>query len=424
MVENRKEKIDRKRSKSKKTVFRFLFYSLFSILYLLVLSVDAHAAAVYLKNGRVIQGKIVEANEQFIVIESGKDENAVRTTVYFEDINKIEGEKAYLENVRLIPFNLFKTGIKKPWEDRSSFAEFQAPVKGSFEHIKELLSEDKLAKSKAAAEREILVPQEPLDEPVAIDRPVVGDGSISGTVTLPKIMAKRGDLYVYLMEDLGGGQFYTGKTMHYQKIDKDSITFWRVSYKIEHVPIGAYKVFAQWDIAAPPIQEKVSSSGKVLSYLGLKGDYKGSIDKTLILALDQEKENVDFYCTAYVEADEFFFVLGKKPDFQILDLYYRRLPKEDGIFILRIKNNTYVSIDLLVFDVFINDMKVTDVPFELNELGPLEEKEYDVTSTYEAYQGLLGDEGVEAGPRRLLKFKFVWPVTGEVLIEKTVFVPA
>lgn len=382
------------------------------------------AAAVYLKNGRVMQGRIVEANEQFIVIETGQDENAVRTTIYFEDINKIEGEKAYLENIRLIPFNLFKTGIKKPWEDQSFFVRFQPLAKGSLEHIKELLLEDKLAKSKAMAEKQVLVPEEPLEEPVVVAHPLVGDGSISGTVTLPKVTARKGDLYVYLMEDLGGGQFFTGGNMYYQKIDTENITFWRIPYKIEHVPIGAYKVFAQWDIAAPAIQEKVSSKGKTLSYLGLKGDYKGSTDNTITLALDEEKENVDFYCTTFVEADEFFFVLGKKPDFQILDLYYRRLPKEDGRFILRIKNNTYVSIDLLVFDVFINDMKVTDVPFELNELGPMEEKDFDITSTYEAYQELLEDAGVEGGPKRLFKFKLVWPVTGEVLIEKTVFVPA
>ena len=373
------------------------------------------ADAVYLKNGRVMRGKIVEKNEQFLVLRIGEGENSVRATIFLDDINRIESEEEYSQKTKLIPAELYKKEFEKPLVIQPSMTFFdKSQLKtDEAERIKALLEENKRLATSGGSQ--ITSPAHyQLNE---------GDGSISGFVKLPDLLKrKKGDLYVYLMQDVGAGKFSTASHMLYQKIDKNHINSTLMYYKIEHVSVGVYKVFAQWDTAVPFIEERNTELYKTLIGLGLKGDYWGSSQEEVRLAADENRQNVNFNCLEYLSTDRVVSVKGQRPDFQIVDLYYRKLSLQKVLFILVIKNMGQTTIPSLGLDLLINDEKVFSGPIELGPLRPREEKEFDITPTYEAYNNKLKQENkVPKEGIKMLKFKILWPATGEVEFEKVLF---
>lgn len=360
----------------------------------------AGADAVYLKNGRVMKGRIIEKNEQFLVLKSGEDESAVKTTIFLEDINRIETEEQYSKEAPPIPF----------LSGREPFSLQKPP--------------------------EMALPQNiSLATPQQYTFPAIGsgetqEGSISGFVGLPENFKEHnGDLYVYLMEDIGRGRFASSPFMLYTRISASEIISRLVPYKMEHVPVATYKIFAQWDIAPPFIQELSEGQRRTLTSLGTQGDYEGSLADAFVLAAGEDKENVGISCTTFLQTSKAVAMESPKPDFQIEDLYYRKASLSEPEFFILIKNKGETAISWLAFDIFINDEKVSSGPMGLGSLKSGEEKEFDITLAYQSYQKIMKEKQANKEvPEELptegikqVKFKIVWPQTQEVEFEKTLF---
>lgn len=388
----------------------------------------AHAAAVYLKNGRVMTGRIVEKNEKFIILSAARGESAAKVTIFLEDILRIETDEEYSRQVAKIPFGLFRSESKKPWESPSVLKPSAEMAADPLERIKDLLSEDQ--RLKAAIEFEN--PQKKFLEPVDIFIPGIqgasrtGTGSISGSIKLPPAArGKSGDLFVYLMRDKGLGSYSSGEHMFYQKIRKEQIKGRSaVSYMIGNVPPDNYRVFAQWDVTHPLIAEKRKGDNVVLRYLGAKGDYAGSSYKSVAVSENEERQGVDLDVLSLIERDQQRFVFGERPDFLIKDIYHRVLSDQPPQFFVLIKNESEQAINLLAFDVYINDMKILGQPMDVGYLGPFEEKEFNITNIYRLYLNLLRQRQLGSEDSQMaksLRIKFVWPSTQEIEIEKTLF---
>lgn len=61
-------------------------------------------------------GRIVEKNDQYIVLKAGEGEDAVSTTIFQEDINRILTEEDYSGQTKLIPIQMMEPGFEKTWE--------------------------------------------------------------------------------------------------------------------------------------------------------------------------------------------------------------------------------------------------------------------------------------------------------------------
>ncbi len=384
------------------------------ILALGVLSL-AHADAVYLKNGKVMQGRIVEKNEQFLILKMGEDENATRATIFLEDINRIETEEEYFQKVKLIPEPFPTEDFKQPVVIQPGLPLYEKEHKevNGTEYIKTLIEEN----------RRVSPTGSQASQPISY-QPRGKSGSISGFVKLPELIkTKKGDLYVFLMQDIGGGRFSSAAHMLYQKIDKDHINSTLMYYEIKDVPPGVYKVFAQWDIEPPAIEVNSAESYYTnLSGIGLKGDYSGSLSGEVSLAAEEAKANVNFDCLRLIATDQFVPGKGQRPDFEILDLYYRKLSFKDVLFIMVVKNKGDSSIMNLSFDILVNDQKVFRNPIKLGSIGPKEEKEFNITPVYTAYLNKSQEDS--SGPKesvKVLKFTVIWSVSGEVEFEKALF---
>ncbi|MFH0940532.1 MAG: hypothetical protein V1840_01595, partial [Candidatus Omnitrophota bacterium] len=242
----------------------------------------------------------------------------------------------------------------------------------------------------------------------------MGDGSIAGSVKLPEETSKyKASLYVYLAKD-AGGSFVIAPGLPYQKIEPDAIISSLVYYKIEHVGAGHYKVFADWDIAPPPIGTKKINGAEVLFGFGTKGDYTGAYEDVVKLDVNENRDNVNIDCLTYVTKD---FVdmsdMPKSTDFSVIDIYFKKTSSKQMILALRVKNTGDTAIASLALEAFINDEKVGQEPYVLGDLALNEDKEFDITPLVGAYQK----------PFSMLRFKFVRSKTGEVELEKDVYLP-
>lgn len=85
-------------------------------------------------------GKIVEKNDQFIVLKFGVGRDVARVTIFHEDVLKIESEKEYAQDVSLIPFELKRPDPKF----EIAYPIFKRPgeTDGPAQNIGRLLEED------------------------------------------------------------------------------------------------------------------------------------------------------------------------------------------------------------------------------------------------------------------------------------------
>lgn len=414
------------------------------------LPLKVFADAVYLKNGTVMAGRIVEKTPEYIVLKTSEDEDAVRVTVFLEDVYKIEEQDVFVESLKYIPYGLLHgssasklvvgggtlgpvsevdglTAVKNLVALNRQYQESVVSERedNSRDIVDMTVRERKSALNKMQEEKNQTTLSQVKEKLTQKSREVVksGDGSISGYVFLPDLSymkRAKGNLYIYLMDDLGDGQFGFYKDVHFEKINYKSIVSRRVAFKIEHVPQGRYKVFAQWDIVFPFIKEKAAGSGKkILGYLGTKGDYNGTYYEVIALEPDEKKEGVEFSCEELIREDQFAFDLSKEPLVDVKDLYYRKLSLEGGKIILLVENNTDGFIGLAAFDIIVNDEKVLSSPYQLNGLDPHSEKEFDITQVYNLYKNKKALEGAETS-EMLMTIKIIWPPTGEVMLEKVV----
>ena len=391
-------------------VMKKIAFTITSCLIILSLGSLAYGDAVYLKNGSVMKGRIVEKTEQFLVLKSSEGEDAVKTTIYLEDINRMETDEEYSNETKFFPTALPRVSVSRPWDAQAVFIK-PAPMQLNIntdqaEYIKGIIKRSDRA----------------LSEPDAVgilsvsNVTSIGDGSISGSVKLPEEISKyKAPLYVYLAKD-AGGSFVITPNLPYQKIEPDKITSSLVYYKVEHVGAGQYKVFADWDIAPPPIRKKTINGAEVLFGFGTKGDYFGSYEDVVKLDADENRDNVNIDCQVYV-AKVFVDMsdVPKSTDFRIIDIYLKETPSKKTILVLRVKNTGEAAIISLALDVFINNEKIGQKPYVIGNLGLNKDSEFDITS-------IMG-MSVYREPFKMLRFKFVNPKTGKIELEKDVYLP-
>jgi hypothetical protein len=280
---------------------------------------------------------------------------------------------------------------------------------------------DKMARERMARQSAQSVASEELIEPA---EEAIGTGSISGNVVLPQELKKYvGDLVIYAMRESGAGRFVLPERLAYLRVQANEIMSFTVPYQIEELNDGRYKIFAQWDIAAPSIREESVAGHTVLGGLGAKGDYAGQFEDVVTLAAGEHKERVDFSCTQYLENNQFFFQSVARPDFQVSDIYYRRDSLGGRSFFLIIKNRSQKAIAVLPLDIQINDETFLPVPFEVFDIKPGQEKEVDITNVLADYQRMKQGAGEFSGDGpRAMKLKILWPATQEIEFEKTLYV--
>lgn len=411
----------------------------------LCVAAAVQAEVIILKNGTVMRGRIVEKTPEYIVLRSGEGATATRATIFFDDINRIETEEEFEKRTGYVPLSILevKTGVRPVFEKESVFP-LMVSQGGSKEHIMELVAQEQARRSltetveqewqSAEAESSDAGPSfvkrftegrvhllKPNLENRLIEvsgAPKQGHGRISGEVSLPAdVKGASGDLFVYLMEDAGGGNFISAPKMLFDKIDAADIRSAKVRYTIEDVPAGHYKVFAQWDIARPAVKINTVGDNISLAYLGAQGDYSGMTKDALTLAIDELRENVNFSCATFIEEDRVTFDWGQKPLFRIVDIYYQRNYPEEMKFFLLIRNPSRKQIDHLPLDIYINDKKIFSFPWEFKNIPADGEKEFDVS---QAYQGYIRLEGEDA--ENILKFSITFAGSKEKEFEKIIYV--
>ena len=387
-----------------------------------------YADAIVLKNGRVMTGKIVEKNEKYIVLKTGTGEATVKTTIFLEDINRIEGEDGHVQNVVPIPAE-FLTGA----------GTLAKPGATGVERIKDLLEENSRAPSSVPPAAETIsgeeettaaqevakgAEQEKFLSPLAVHS---GIGTISGIVSLPSLSnlkETRGDLYIYLMEDTGTRRNSLATWIPYVKIDNVDITSRQTAYKINRVPAGTYQVFAQWHIAPLTKSEEKANLAKVWGFIGTKGDYMGISKENIVLAPDEERTGVDIDCSTLVQANMVIAPSQEEDKIQIEDLYYQSFSPQQVKFILLVKNKSNEPADLSGLSILINDEKVTQSPLPLTNIAPQKECEVDVTDIYEAYKRYVQEKNHSTEVSlKTVRFKVIKSLTGEVEFEKVLFIP-
>lgn len=379
---------------------------------------------VYLKNGRVMTGRIVARDQEKIELKTGTADAAVRTTIFLDDINRIESEDAYQEEIELIPFELLVSKTNKTPSGAFAFNTTEALKR--FQNQKNT-SSDKVGPGKMLSENDRLEESGPLPLAPNIVPPWVKDsvvtGSISGIVRLPAglIGKDKGDLYVYLMKDTGNQTFVEIIPCLYQKIDKRAIKTYEVAYQINHVPKDTYRVFAIWDIAAPSVVEKKTSKGTVLRKLERKGDYVGSSDNSIFLRSNEDRHDVNIRGLSYVAQDaEILLSEGEKPNIAIYDIVYVRKALGEEKFEFLLKNEAEIESGQLAFDILINGEQVSLMPLYVDSLHPDEERRVDLTWHIERYKEDYRNIHPDWRLPSRLKIQIIWNETQEVVYEKTI----
>ncbi len=402
------------------------------------------AEVVVLKNGTVMRGKIVEKTPKYIVLRSGEGEAATRATIFLEDINRMVSDEEFDQERGYVPLSLFEADrtVVPVVEKEPLFSSVSSDA--SKEHIMAMVAseEEGSATPEAAAggwasgepepgagqgaflkgfierqPRRLKPPgqQETLGETSADKRE--GEGRISGVVTLPPLKGVSGDLYVYLLEDTGDGNYISAPKMMFDRIDAAEIKGQKVPYSIEGVPAGTYKVFAQWDVARPAVKITTIGEKVSLAYLGAQGDYSGMTKNALTLGINELRDGVNFPCTTFIESDKISFDWGAKPLFRIADIYYQRNYPDENRFFLVIRNPTPQQIDILPLDIYINDKKIFSFPWEFRDIPANGEKEFDISQAYQGYVRLMGND---AGAS--LKFTVYFANSKEKEFEKLIYV--
>jgi hypothetical protein len=437
----------------------------FLIIFFLVLSIRhiAFAEAVYLKNGRVMTGRIVEKNQAFLVLQRGEGEGAVRTTIFLDDIAKMESEQDYVKSFPATPSFLSQAQMSSLLMGSGITPEALSGSCDSRERIRSLVEESRLL----AAEEATRLPQEPqpvpdeekikmLMNPVAQksilaltkmekekeDRlramlkeagasapPRVGSGRISGLITVPEAGAVRTPggtraLYVYLMAEKTKGSFFFPVPMLYVIVTPQNVALGKASYAIKNIPPGRYKVVAEWDVDDPMIQEQAVNGKKILNYLGSRGDYMGEYSQPVDITDTSHIENLNFDCAVRMSTDISSLRMQPEAFFEIKDIYFTKPSADTSRFILVIRNTGSEPVDLLALDLSINGKK-SMFPLEIGPFGPLQEKQFDITEFIDFDRKMQEGFGeVPVAPNQPLTFVFQIsvPLTEEVLFEKTISV--
>ncbi|MBI5873727.1 MAG: hypothetical protein HZB36_06255 [Candidatus Omnitrophica bacterium] len=352
------------------------------------------------------------------MLQSGEGEAAVKTTIYLDDINRIETEEEYSYATKFIPTQLFGKDFKKLWEKG---APLPIPI--------EQEAEEELTKYPEEVVEEI-EPLGPAPEVTTFSPgPTVGQsgkgaGSISGFIKLPEQFREyKGDLYVYIVQHVGNGRFaLPDGSLIYQMIGKDSIDTELIGYKISGLGIGTYKVYAYWDTAPPPIKKKKVNGSDMFVGFGVKGDYVGGQLDEVTITMDGHDKIANIDNMTYISRDfPGAAAMYQETDLIISDIFYRKLgQKGKGLFLLA-KNLGEESIKSLEFGFFINDEIAPSGPLIIGPLGPNEEKEFNISAAFEAYQKQMKESGFEV-MGKMLRFKIVSKKTGEVELEKAIFI--
>ncbi len=373
----------------------------------------AFAEAVYLKNGRVMVGRIVEKTQEYLVLKRGEGQEAILTTIYSDDINRIQSDEEYRKTEKFVPAQLYKREYAKPWEEAATVVPVSPAGGGFAKYFKEQIQETEPPKPAP-----VKFPALPM-----LDSPQAEIGRISGYVNLPPDFKKySGKLYVYLMKDIGKGGFsLSSGRMLYSEINKDAIQSSLIPYEIDNISVGTYKVFAYWDVSEPYIRKKTISGNEVLLGLGLKGDYMGVQLGETVISYDAPAKVVSLDCQIYISEDRLTGVRGAIEDYQVNDIYHRKQALGGTKVFLLIENFGREDIEYMNFVLFINDEKV---PYGTIVVGPLKagkEKEFDITPAYDSYVKQKEESG-ETVTGRPVRFKVVSTKSGYVEIEKTLFI--
>jgi hypothetical protein len=414
MTVNRRQK-NEKTKKHRNQSFMLLRLSVLCFLSS-VLCPLSYADAVYLKSGSVMKGRIVEKNEQFLVLQSGEDEAAVKTTIYLEDITRIQTEEEYSYATKFIPTQLFSKDFKKLWEKG---APLPTPI--------EQEEEEELVKyhEEAVEETEPLGPEVTTlsSVPPMVGLPGKGIGTISGSIKLPEQFREyKGDLYVYIMQDLGGRFALPSGGLIYQVIGKESVDKEHVVYRLDNIGVGTYKVFVYWDTASPLVMKKKVRGADIFVGFGLKGDFMGSYPGEVIITKDGHDKVVNIDNLTYVSSDfPGAATVPQEMDLVISDIYYRKQGQNVGGLFLLVKNLGEESLKPLEFDFFVNDEIAPSGPLIIGPLGPNEEKEFNISAVFEAYKKQMKEGGFEV-MGKMLRFKIASKKTGEVELEKAIFI--
>jgi len=412
------------------------------------------AEAVYLKNGRVMVGRIVEKNPDYIVLKSGEGADAVTATVFHEDIARIGEEEVYAEELSAVPFYLKKT-MTAPDVSGPAHLPLRPPTGSISARIRDLVQGDKVLKAGEPSPEEKIkeLPRidgnpltlqayasylQMLDERKAQLEATIearkkgealpsGEGRIAGVVTLPDMPFKvpvsaeaSGGLYVYLLQEQPDGRYTFPAPMLYAAVDGANVTLAQVRYEVTGIPPGRYKVFAQWDVASPAVREERNEEDTFLNYLGAEGDYSGSYEDTIDMEKDAVIKGIDFSCVDRSPFGEIFFSWMQPFQYEITDIYYTRPRRDDPHILLVAKNLGSKTIDVLALDLFIDDMKML-FPLELKTIGPGEEKEFDISSFFVTHLKLTEGSQLERKARSV-KFRVKNPITQEVEFEKNLYI--
>ncbi len=414
---------DSRASAGKAKFAGWFLLSVLCILFLVFGPLTVFADAVYLKNGKVMKGRIVEKTENYIVLRIGDGESAVDSTIFPEDILRIEAQEEYSKKESLITEQIEKTGIfKKAATEESLFSKFRPVGDYGASDIRSMVLQSRsisAAKSSGGAGTEEARPE------VLAAVAKSGSGSLSGVIRLPQDWKKNGTLYVYLMEKSAGRGFVSTGDMIYEKIAPDNIVDRMVRYTISGVPSGEYSVFALWDISKPLVEERMLKGGKALINLGLKGDYVGASEGIIELKPDAVLDNINFDCGLLLKEDRIANVSIFDLNVSILDIYYRRLANKNIQVLMSVKNSSRASTPPLNFYIFINDEYVMNRLMSFAPFSPGQEKELDLTPVYKAYVEKVLKEGTDEKTMlktKQLKIKVVWVLNADVSFEKTIFI--
>jgi hypothetical protein len=462
-LEVRKSQEPRAKSKTLNfSVGSFFVFSTFALLISIfgfLFSSDVFAEAVYLKNGSVMTGRVVEMTKRKIVLQTGEGGEAVKTTIYAEDINRVVSDEEYAQSVAQMPMDL----KDKLTASGVGMAAALTPATSSDprERIRQMIEASREVALEKAVEQgggEGVPDNEPPVSPEAMSvrgGPEVlaahsqmilerkkqlkamaegkatpdakGEGHIAGIVTLPGrpldwglTGEAKGDLFVYLMKESAEGIYVA--PMLFDRIQADRILSTEVAFDIRDVPSGTYRVFADWDIAEPAVRVVEDEGHTILNYIGSRGDYAGSAaDKVAVEGAGGAKD-IMIACTQPLILDQVFQDPGVTRQIVVTDIFFVRTASQEGRIVALIKNAAAVPASKEILELIIDEERQM-FPVEMLEMAPGETQPYDITSFYRDYaKRHFGEDGSKTIEPRSVRFRLADPLNKEVVFDKTVFV--
>jgi hypothetical protein len=440
--------------------FVFSPFALLTSIFGFLFSSDVFAEAVYLNNGKVMTGRVVEMTKRKIVLQTGEGEEAVKTTIYAEDINRVVSDEEYAQSVAQMPMDLKDKLI--PAEAGMAAALTPATSSDPRERIRQMIEASREVALEQAVEQggEGVPDNEPPVSPEAMSvrgGPEVlaahsqmilerkkqlkavaegkatpdakGEGRIAGMVTLPGrpmdwglTGEAKGDLYVYLMKESAEGIYVAPIPMLFDRIPADRILSTEVAFDIRDVPSGAYRVFADWDIAEPAVRVTENEGRTILNYIGSKGDYAGSAADKVAVAGAGGAKDIMIACTQPLILDQIFQDPGVTRQIVVTDIFFVRTASQEGRIVALIKNAAAVPASKEMLELIIDEERQM-FPVEMLEMAPGETQPYDITSFYRDYaKRHFGEDGSKTLEPRSVRFRLADPLNKEVVFDKTVFV--